>query len=510
MQRSLLALVAALACVALAPRSTAQAAPASPQGAAAQMLRLRDGTIQWGSITSHDPDGIQFQRLDNGGVARLAWSFLHPEEERHLRTEFGYVDVTGDEVMLLASRVVTVEGAEIVGLLLESPGSDLMIKTSTATIPVPKNRIAGVPTDVQVPALEIFTRDELYAQRAAMLDTSSPQSHFDLAQYCERVLDFAHAVEHYERAAALDSAFRPDDVRSALARSKEKAARQKEIDYLSEVELLIARRRFDEALVRAEAFKETFPGSTLLPDAKRKSERAIKARDRFVTDRVAQLWHFYLGRLARDAASKMTYEQALAYVEGQLGVDVLNSVARDAQRITKEASADAVKKMWSARPKGRWQRVSYSSATWLLGEDAALKGSNPNEEKEKAAVSEKDKQRADLEKKLQRFLENQQMARKAKSSAEQKDDREAAWKELSSAIRTNWIIASYAENSGDMEVNPKPSFAPCPQCGATGTLVFSLAGGNVNKASIGKQQTDNVVECPTCHGLGVFRKIYYR
>jgi hypothetical protein len=116
----------------------------------------------------------------------------------------------------------------------------------------------------------------------------------------------------------------------------------------------------------------------------------------------------------------------------------------------------------------------------------------------------------DLEKKLQRFLQNQEMARKSRSTADQKDEREQAWKELPGVARANWIMAYYAENSGDFEVMPKPQFSACRECGGTGTRLLTMAGANVSREEVGKGSNEQVIECPTCHGLGVIRRISYR
>jgi len=80
------------------------------------LLHLRDGRVQWGTIQSQDPEGFVFARLDNGGIARLSWGMLDPAQQRDLKLQFGYVDLTGDEYMIDADRIVTTDGPS-------SPGS---------------------------------------------------------------------------------------------------------------------------------------------------------------------------------------------------------------------------------------------------------------------------------------------------------------------------------------------------------------------------------------------------
>lgn len=497
-----------LACAIAACTFTPTRAQDAPP-AAATMLRLRDGSIQWGNIQTHDPDGIVFERLDTGGRVRLPWTFLHPEEERELRNRFGYVDLSGDEVMIDADHIVTIEGAEIVGIIIDRSGDVVLVKTASATVPVPKNRILGSPSVVQVPATEVFTRAELYAQGLSNADVSLAEGNFELARWCERILDFAHAVEHYKQTAALDATFKSEEVRLSLERATQKAARQDQVDYLADIDALIGRRKYDEALARAVAFKEKFPDSPLIAEAKKAQDRSIKARDKFVADRIATLWFLRAGQLARTMSAKLGIEEALEYLGSQMSKDVVEYVTKESSAITKEANPDAVKKLWLLRKKVRWTRGSYGNGTWLLGRDAALKG-NEAPKTDTKPLTEKDKERADLEQKLDRYLKNQEMARKAKTSAEQSDDRELAWKELSPDARASWMLAYYAENSGDFEVDTKPMFAACRECGGAGTRSFELAGANVSRASVGKGLNATQMECPTCHGLGVVRRISYR
>jgi len=473
-----------------------------------RMLRLRDGSFQWGAIASHDPEGLVFERLDTGGRARLSWGYLHPEEELELKTRFGYIDLTGEEILVDAERIVTTDGLELIGRIVGSTPDAIVVKTNTGTIPVPKRRLSAAPTLVRVNALDVWTRPELYAQQQALTDVTTAGGNLELARFCERILDFAHAAEHYKKAAELDPALEKDEVRAGVARATEKAARQDQIDWLRGVDDLVGRKKFDEALALAEAFSAKFADSPLIPDAKKKLDRATKARERYTAERVAQLWPLKAANIARNKSTEASFEATLAYLDGQMQKDVLDAVTKAAQAITQEATNDVVRRLWNGRRKERWQRASYGLGTWLLGKDAALKGEQA--EALKVPVTAVEKERADLEKKLARFLQNQEMARKSKSSADQKDERETAWKELPGVARAGWILAYYAENSGDFEVMPKPLFSACRECGGKGTRILSMAGANVARSEIGKASNETVIECPTCHGLGVVRRISYR
>lgn len=499
--------------IALTLTVSSLAAYAQEAGSELMMLRLRDGSFRMGTIQRHSPEGLSFRMLENGGEARLAWGRLDPRQEQELKLRLGYVDTSGDEVLIEADRIVTIEGQELIGRILERTKEGLLVKTASSTTLVPQNRIAGAATIVQIPATEVYTREELYVRQLAQTDTKDPASLMELARYCERILEFTRAVEHYSAIQKLDPAWRSDDVRAALSRATEKAKNQVQLEYLAEIDTLLARRKYDEAAARAAAFPERFQGSPLMGEAQKRGERIAKARDGFLVDFVRSKWIERAQRVARSASTNMTLEQVVGYLEEKMREDVLNGVLKDAQTISKSLDADAVRKLFAQRKRVRWERASFGFGTWLLGEDRALKGEQQAPAANAQPTTELDKQRQALNAQIQRYLQNQQMVARAKTSAEDSEDKSKFWQEYSSASRTQWILAYYAEFGGDFEVNPKPELDNCSECGGTGVRVLTLVGGNVAQPQNGQQRstaTDEKRKCEACHGIGRVRRILYR
>ncbi len=391
-----------------------------------------------------------------------------------------------------------------------------MLKVAGSTLALPKDRIAGASVPIEVPVRLIYTRDELYARELAAVSGEDAAGNYEIAKFCENVLDFAHAAQHYQKARALDASFHADDLAAALARTAEKAKNAEQLEYLAEVDTLLARHQYDEALARADAFAERFPGSPFVNESKKKHDRVLKARDAFLADYVRLDFLSMASRLARNASTKFTYEQAIGYLESQMKADLLAAVAKDVQSQTKQLDPDAVHKLFLQRDKKklRWERASYGSGTWLLGKERALKGEQPDQPKDgqpQKPQSALDKQRAALNEQIQRFLQNREMVAKSKSDSEKSEDREAFWREFSSTGRSQWILAYFAEYGGEFEVSPKPLFDNCRECGGTGVRVLSLAGANVAPTQGNKPTgTEEKVNCEACHGLGRVRRISYR
>jgi DnaJ-class molecular chaperone len=153
-----------------------------------------------------------------------------------------------------------------------------------------------------------------------------------------------------------------------------------------------------------------------------------------------------------------------------------------------------------------------------LGEDAALAGS-PTSTQVQSGASEVDSERAALEEKIRSFLQSQQRAGRSSALArgDDEDDVETFWKMLTSSARANWIVAYYAENSGDMEIKDPPELRNCQTCGGRGLLEQVITGssssGNSNSTS--RQQSGSpsgrvTLMCETCKGIGRVRRIRYR
>jgi len=227
MKRSVIQKLVASSMLLLACSAWAAAQQADPIADVVQ-LRLRDGSIRWGSILEHSPDGVRFALLDSGGVASVRFSLLDPDQEADLRERFGYVDVSSEELMLDADRIELKGGEVIVGVILSREGSNFLMKVGGNIQAVPKLRVQNISSGLRVPALDIYTREELYSQYAAAAPADDPAAQLELAKTCERIFDFAHAVEHYERVAELDPSFESEEVGFALERAKQKAEQQEQ------------------------------------------------------------------------------------------------------------------------------------------------------------------------------------------------------------------------------------------------------------------------------------------
>ena len=422
--------------------------------ASALLLRLRDGGIRWGEIVEHDATGLRFRLLSHGGEVSLPWEFLDPAQEEELREDFGYVDVSSEELMITADRLVLIDGREVVGVILVREGPNFLVKVGGNELAIPKRRVASLTGGQLIPALDIYSREELYGQYLAVLDETDPVAQVELATLCERILDFVGAARHYQAALDLEPTEGVAAIELKLARAGEKALQQVQIDYLREAEVLRKRGRFDEALARLGAFAENFRGSPLVIDAAEQQVRTAELRDVAASKLVKRRWGYWAKRLLREAARGMSFDQAQAYVTGELSQHVRRGVHIDVvKHISQAIPLEAINDYWGVRRKVRYSTASYGQATWLLGKDRARAGTERKaKEVEVAPESALSKERAAFAEKMKRFQQNQQRAARARGGANDAEFAETFWGSMPAGKRANWMFAYYVEFGGDHEL----------------------------------------------------------
>lgn len=505
--RSLMAasLLGVTALVSSAQASGAHAAASQDSGGEVEMIRFRSGTFQWGMVEDHSPENVSFKRLDNGGLVTVPWSMIEEAQSLEMRTLFGYVDITGDEILVAAEMLVLADGREIIGLVQGRTDNAILYLTQGKQLQIPKSLVRNHLVGLQVPALDVYTKDHLYQEEERKSDLESAESQYELAEFCERILDYPRALEHYQAASELDATFKAKELPIIIERVQVKVDSQEQVDALSYIDHLKRRKRFDEAFTQLAAFDANFLESPLRGERLKMEDRVIKAREDYMRTEVSKAWFSWMSRLATKAAREMSFDSSLSYLEEGFGGDIARNVTETMRKQWLDLEEDQVRQFFIERKAGRWKPASYGLGTWLLGEEDALKG-GPAAEAEQKPQSARDKERAAQAEKINRWLRNQEMAKRSRKSEDDLDEIEKAWSILSVPARRNWMIAYYAENSGELMVRPTPELRNCSECGGTGVREIILTGGAREGDKSGRQ----AVHCPTCHGIGRVRRIRFR
>lgn len=491
----------------------------TPAAAAAPttMLRLRTGAVDFGAIVSHTPEGVRFRRLETGGEVELPWGFLDPAEEDALRQLFGYVEAEEEELEIDADRIELADGREVVGRIVNRGATHLSLKRAEGTVQIALTNVKGAITSTRVPALEVFTKEELYQEMASALQArlvldgrDGARAHDELAKYCERLLDFVRASQHYRRALELDPAFDPARLTAAKARTEAKAALQSEVDELAAIDLWRARKRYDLAIEGLKNFRTLHPKSALLEDLNKLQARVASAQERDLREAIVSRWHHWSLRLAQEAGRKTSFEEVQAYLDEKMGEEVSQKVRDDVQSIAPGIEVDQVRKLWGERKGGKFRTATYGLGTWLIGESARAE---LDQDKKKAgqeappAPGSAAEARKKLEERISRYLANQKLTRGSGGGAQNEEEPQVFWGEWNWAGRTQWILAYYAEKSGDFR-DLEGRLSACRECGGTGAREVLFTGSAASTDQSGAR--GDLVPCPTCHTIGVVRRVRYR
>ncbi|HKB15152.1 MAG TPA: hypothetical protein VKF62_03760, partial [Planctomycetota bacterium] len=294
----------------------------------AEALRLRDGTLLFGEVLAHEESGVRVRRFDTGGVVDLRWEHLIPEEAERLREAYGYLDKENEGHRVLADRVRIADGTEIVGLIVENRPDVLVVRLRESTINVPKGRIVPPLDRIEVDALVVYTKDQLYNERRGTLDLATAPGHLELARFLVRIRDWKRAAEHYRKVKELDATLHPGEVGAKIARCEERAAREKEEDALDGIRILRERGRFTEALKACEKFKADFPSTPLARDVDELKKRIVARRTEETKKAAVLGWYELASRIAHAKAGdrKVPFEEAKAYAERELSKEILKQV----------------------------------------------------------------------------------------------------------------------------------------------------------------------------------------
>ena len=483
-------------------------APPPPAAQDVVMLQLRDGTIRWGAVEGHSPSAIKFRRLDTSGLVSLPWSMLDPVQSEALRKQYGYVEVEVDEAYVVGDRLVLEGGGNVEGVIVSREGKNFLVKTDGTLQVVPKTRVRGIEVGIQLSALDVYSREELYGLYLAESDLQSAESMLQLARKCESILDFPHAAEHYKQALELGIETDRSSVEGMLGRAEIKAANQEQVEYLRDVDYLRKRGQFDKAVEKIDGFELAFKGSALLEDARKQKTKLLLARDEEARDLVKRRWIYWAKILTRKQSLENSFEVARSWASEDASAAIQSLVHADVQKkVTEAITLEEVRGLWEERKRLRYSPASYrEDGTWLLGTEAAQRGIEDEGSRAKAGpVSEVDAQRLAIEERIKRYMDNQRLARATQSGEAAGDEYQTFWATYSQGARAGWLFAYYIENSGDFELRPRPDLRACKTCAGSGGIEL-LVTGTVR----GGGSTDGLAPCPLCHGVQYSRRIYYR
>jgi hypothetical protein len=329
---------------------------------------------------------------------------------------------------------------------------------------------------VEVPAMQIYTKDEWYAQCVAKLaDPQSADQHMLLAEDLIKVRDYDHAGEHLELAGQLGNSRDParlDSLRTKLARYKDAAMERELLDQISACRSRRTLGEFEKGQKLIAQFLAEFPASKIKDEFEAEKERFARQRQAYYSQQLAD----YLRRSIQSVANKKVGEPGFSlqaardYAENQMSDDLF---ARAAEQFRVEV--DEAKQLWADRVNyiqgKRTEHFAYGIGSWVLTEPKILAGTERLAQQEKQKQSSPDDARENkvLERIMRQAMERRRAAAQQGGAGDEEQTDEGWWNEATRADRTNWLRAYFAESGGQLVVT-YASVSACVSCLGRGTL----------------------------------------
>lgn len=471
----------------------------------AQAVQLADGRLLAGQVQNVSGEGLVLVRVDTGGVLQLRWDHLSSESASELKRAFS-ISVEDESEVLVEADVLTYVAPtggveEVIGRHVGGDANVVNIRSRGLVVPVPKRNLNSW-TKRPVPAMTVFTKEELYRNKLAeMAPGEDADKHIVLADLLSRVGDYERAEQHLKRAEELGNSKQPQALRAKLARVALYKAAAGERGLLDKIKTARGRKDFVRGRDLIAEFETKYPKSDLMAELVAEKQRFEAARQRYYIAQVFAAWNQQITVVAKGkiADRSGTLESARAFAEDGMGKEIRKKVSeRFAIPLTE------VEELWSKRVESgiatNSTQYSYGIGSWVLGSAAILAKTQQEKAASSGAEKSQEQQRDErLQKKIQDFLKRSQEAQRNAGTAPKEDTEEDWWKEASPEERVNFLRSYYAEFSGDLEL-VSAHVSPCRTCGAEGNLKALGSAG-------GKEQS---IKCWTCKATRFVRWIRAR
>lgn len=437
----------------------------------AQSVQLSDGRVLLANVEEADGEGLRVRRLDNGGLLELRWDHLSTASATKWKRKFELVGDSQDEILVRADEVIYLNNGtrqSIIGRITDATGDPLVVQAKGVPYRIAKSNLEGV-RKVDVPAGQVFTKDEFYAEYLGKHEPAeNANKHILLAEDLVKFRDYDRASVHLEMADGLGNARDKDRLKMLIDRLKRFKAAAKELGMLEQIQIMRSRgtmANFVKGVALIEKFETDFPDTKLKSEFDREKVRFEQARQRFYTKRVADLWRRSIGPVAEKqiASEGFTLQAARDFAENDMSKSIVAKIERSLSLPPEE-----IETMWANRANystgKRVENFNYGIGSWVLGEKEVLKDTAVQKSLDKQGAQAK--QPAGQDRDIERFAKVLRQAMERRRSAtqtgkEQKQQTdEGWWADASRQEKVSWLRAYYAEYGGQLVVR----FASVQQC----------------------------------------------
>lgn len=467
----------------------------------AQNVQMSDGRILLATVENADADGLRVRRLDNGGSLDLRWDQLSTASAMSIKRAHNLVGDVEAEPTVRADEVeYSFQGTKmvIVGRIVETDAQRMIVQKRGVPYPVRRADLRAV-RKVDAPVSQVLTKDEYYTQLLVeMPPGDEADRHIRIAELLILVRDYGHAGDHLQKARELGNSRNPQlltRLSTMLERYKEA---EKELGLLEQIQAAIASAKpadFERGAKLIAQYDKDFPQKKLKAEFESEKKRFTEVRTRTLSQLVASEFRRAIAAVAEKKIDEpgTTLDTIREYAQGKMTDDIIARLATQMK-----LDAEEVKALWAQReryPVGkRAESFDYGIGSWVLGEQAIGKGTDPKAAGKPAANEEPtagDRESERFRKAVQDAIRNRQRAIQQAGGGEGQEEQteEGWWQSASRLERVSWARAFYAEFGGQLVLRTA-YVEPCMSCYGAGNTLTLLGNGKPVRN-----------KCQLCHGL---------
>lgn len=471
-------------------------------------IHLANGRGVSGKILDFDEArGITIERDDNGGKLPLQWHQIRGKDVEYIKRLYGFVGDEMPPIQIQAVKVTTKTGT-MIGIEEGVKDGRLHVRRREIVIPIPLETIIRPPETVMVDALELEAAPQVFDRKKAESPPVRPVDWYNLGLLAESLFLYEQARNCFETCLDLN----PDFSKAAVIKRKtgDFAVREKEKEQseaLRQIQSLRYRGSYRDAMARVVKFEETWPGSSLLGDVQREKKRIASGQKSSILGSIRTDFFTYLRRaceargrnraLDEDGNPVVGLGEAMTWAQEEC----LGEVRTKLMTLYGLEKEEDFTSLWETRgSSGSPISASYGGGTFILREKATEGyGRAPKEEEEEQKSSDTSGDSNDLADRIAEKLKEkkEQRAKKREDKkvigdiADVPPSPEDWWKGAQSKVRTSFLMAFFAENSGAVNVITLRK-RDCSYCYGKGIIEFFGVPGSDN---------EGMVACPRCKTL---------
>ncbi len=435
--------------------------------AGAEQVRLRTGDYLQGEINGDrtDEDHLTIKLFSTGGIIRLRWDQVIVEDQKRLRDQLGLSGWEEAEEVLIPGHQVMLQSGDLVEGLAENPdavGEALVLRTASGLRTYPRATVSKIIPTV-VPALSVYTPDDLYEYYLKEYAPESAASHADLGRMLVKVEAFKQARDHFNIAleeedyAATEQA---QMVRNQLAKVEVYIKAEEALDRVRGVRRLYFQRRFDQALAEIATLRSEYqedPSILKILNLDRLETQVATGRRGHFLKAVRRLFF----RQLDDLVNRKIREKDPEDRTKSLSLNTVKQWVTNPRGLTQEIMAalaektglseQEVREFWDDRKPGQFKRYNYGTGTFIHPEVAGRvnQALRPQARRRSPRSSRRTQPRK-------------------KANAPKLVTADQWWEGASNKQRRDWARAWYAENGQGVLQVLRIETRVCPTCGGLG------------------------------------------